>query len=115
MVRSFSNLRVFLISLGSLEHLRLAGGDGTTFAVGDCTATAYAPTAQVASQQGSYLARILNKSAKRDVLNTKLEALQAESAGDESTKKIENLKRELEKVSEEKVKPFKYSHQGSLA
>ena len=34
----------------------MKGADGI-FAIGDCTATSYAPTAQVASQEGAYLAR----------------------------------------------------------
>jgi NADH:ubiquinone reductase (non-electrogenic) len=32
---------------------------------GDATATAYAPTAQAASQQGKYLARVFNQMAKQ--------------------------------------------------
>ena len=53
------------------EFLRMAGTDGSIFAVGDCTATSYAPTAQVANQQGRYLARVFEQLAKRDALQAR--------------------------------------------
>jgi NADH:ubiquinone reductase (non-electrogenic) len=95
-----------LISLK--DHLRVAGTDGTIFAVGDCTSTQYAPTAQVASQQGAYLARMLKQLAKRDALLEHISTLEKEGTNTETlqkqlTKKIESLR------------PFHYSHQGSLA
>ncbi|KNE66277.1 hypothetical protein, variant 1 [Allomyces macrogynus ATCC 38327] len=45
------------------EYLRVAGMPDV-WALGDCTATAFAPTAQVAAQQGTYLARQLNDLAR---------------------------------------------------
>jgi NADH dehydrogenase FAD-containing subunit len=44
--------------------MRAIGGDGSILAVGDCSCTIYEPlpaTAQVASQQGEYLAKLFNK------------------------------------------------------
>ncbi|KDQ51852.1 hypothetical protein JAAARDRAFT_40677 [Jaapia argillacea MUCL 33604] len=96
------------------DHLRLKGADGI-FALGDCTATQYAPTAQVAAQQGNYLARILQHIAKRDHIQKQLDVLAAEGVVDAPEKKgeIESLAKQLAKW--EKLRPFHYSHQGSLA
>jgi NADH:ubiquinone reductase (non-electrogenic) len=85
----------------------MAGTDGTIFAVGDCTSTQYAPTAQVASQQGAYIARTLKQLAKRDSLLEQIMAVQKEGGNTES------LTKQLTKI--EKLRPFHYSHQGSLA
>ena len=66
--------------------------DGTIFAMGDCAGDSQKPLpalAQVASQQGSYLARTLNRH------------------GLEATSKA--------KVDDSDVKTFKYEHLGSLA
>jgi NADH:ubiquinone reductase (non-electrogenic) len=83
----------------------MKGTDGSIFAIGDCTATSYAPTAQVASQQGAYLARVLKQLAKRDELEAKLRI-------DAGEMKEEKVKRRMEKY---RVRPFHYSHQGQLA
>ncbi|KAI0081362.1 FAD/NAD-P-binding domain-containing protein [Panus rudis PR-1116 ss-1] len=97
------------------DHLRMVGTDGSVFAVGDCTATAYAPTAQVASQEGFYLARLFKQIAKRDAIQAELKQLESEGVLDgERQKTREELVSHLEKV-EKMMKPFKYSHQGSLA
>ena len=55
------------------DHLRMAGADNDIFAIGDCTASSYAPTAQVASQQGNYLARQFAQLAKKDAIEAQLE------------------------------------------
>ncbi|KAJ3576009.1 hypothetical protein NP233_g709 [Leucocoprinus birnbaumii] len=101
------------------EYLRMKGAEDSIFAIGDCTATAYAPTAQVASQQGAYLARQLHQMAKRDHLEEKLGKLEtlASTVLDEEEKKkalqeVEVTKKQLAKI---KLRPFEYSHQGSLA
>ncbi|KZT71156.1 NDE2, mitochondrial external NADH dehydrogenase [Daedalea quercina L-15889] len=95
-------------------HLRMAGvPDGSVFAIGDCSATSYAPTAQVASQEGAYLARILTQLAKKDALAARLNALQDAPASEEAKQEVEGLQRQLAKA--EKMRPFQYSHQGSLA
>ncbi|KAJ1497147.1 NADH:ubiquinone oxidoreductase [Coelomomyces lativittatus] len=41
-------------------YLRVKGMEGSAWALGDCTQSSFAPTAQVASQQGLYVARQLN-------------------------------------------------------
>jgi NADH:ubiquinone reductase (non-electrogenic) len=89
------------------DHLRVAGTDGTIFAVGDCTSTQYAPTAQVASQQGTYLARKFKQLAKRDALLEQITTLEKEGTI------TEGLQKQLTKL--ENLRPFHYSHQGSLA
>lgn len=102
------------------DFMRMKGANGV-FAIGDCTATSYAPTAQVASQQGAYLARILHQMAKTDDLERRLNQLETlegrvSSGTEEEQKKFkeekEDIARHLQKV---KLRPFHYSHQGSLA
>lgn len=96
-----------LVDSSVKDHLRMAGADGTIFALGDCTSSQYAPTAQVASQQGAYLARLFKQLAKHDAL---LEQITAERQEGRST---EGLEKQLTKL--ENLRPFHYSHQGSLA
>lgn len=87
-------------------------GAPSIFAIGDCTSTSYAPTAQVASQQGAYLARMFKLIAKQDVLEEKMaEAKNADEIA-ETGKVAESLKKQIDRI---KLKPFQYSHQGSLA
>ncbi|KAH9838086.1 FAD/NAD-P-binding domain-containing protein [Rhodofomes roseus] len=96
------------------DHLRMVGvPDKSIFAIGDCTATSYAPTAQVASQEGAYLARIIAQLAKRDELAARLKALQETPAVEETKQEIESVQKQITKA--EKMRPFHYSHQGSLA
>ena len=90
----------------------MAGADDSIFAIGDCTASSYAPTAQVASQQGAYLARQFQQLAKKDALEAQLAGLQQAQETEETAKEKESLTRQLEKL---KLRPFHYSHQGSLA
>lgn len=85
------------------DWLRLDGSEDI-YALGDATATRYAPTAQVAAQQGKYLARLFKQLAVRDELESKL----ANASDEEKAKK----ERKLRKVKD--IKPFHYSHQGSL-
>ncbi|KAF7968064.1 hypothetical protein HWV62_32093, partial [Athelia sp. TMB] len=94
------------------DHLRMAGAEDSVFAIGDCTASSYAPTAQVASQQGAYLARQFQQLAKKDALEAQLASLQQVQETEETAKEKESLTRQLEKL---KLRPFHYSHQGSLA
>jgi len=102
------------------DYLRLLGANDV-YAIGDCTATSYAPTAQVASQQGRYLARLLAQLAKKEGLEKRLAELRGEKAGlpegpegkAKNAAEIEAVVKHLNKVS--KVRPFHYSHQGSLA
>ncbi len=92
------------------EHLRLLGADGI-FAVGDCTATTYAPTAQVAAQQGTYLAKVFAQLAKKDKLVKKLD--DAKRAPDASEAQLDTLANQVIRAAD--IKPFNYSHQGALA
>lgn len=98
----------------------MQGTDDSIFAIGDCTATSYAPTAQVASQQGAYLARLFKQMARKDNLQAKLSELQEKAAqtdldGEEKKKvegEVDGVTKQLEKL---KLRSFHYSHQGSLA
>ncbi|KAF9239999.1 NDE2, mitochondrial external NADH dehydrogenase [Melanogaster broomeanus] len=97
-------------------HLRMLGAP-SIFAIGDCTSTSYAPTAQVASQQGAYLARMFKLIAKRDALEAKLESLtESKMEGEDVSKDVDkaavDIKRRVDRI---KLTPFEYSHQGSLA
>ncbi|KAJ7254631.1 pyridine nucleotide-disulfide oxidoreductase-domain-containing protein [Mycena haematopus] len=101
------------------EYMEMKGTDGTIFAIGDCTASSHAPTAQVASQQGAYLARAFAQRVKRDNLEAQARDLERSAAmilhEDERKKtlgELEGVKRQLAKF---KIRPFSYSHQGTLA
>ncbi|CAG7850200.1 Probable NADH-ubiquinone oxidoreductase C3A11.07, mitochondrial; Flags: Precursor [Serendipita indica DSM 11827] len=92
------------------DHMVLAGSNGTIYSFGDCTATSYAPTAQVAAQQGAYVGRLFNQLAQQARLEAELEELKRSKA---ELHEIDSVSKKLLKVS--KYKPFHYSHQGSLA
>lgn len=101
------------------EYLVVEGTDGI-WSLGDCSVTKYAPTAQVASQQGAFLARLFNNMAKTEKLETELKELEnlstaaATPADRESIEKgIQSKTKALRKVK--KLSPFAYTHQGSLA
>jgi len=92
------------------DHLLLKGAQ-SIYALGDCTATSYAPTAQVASQQGGYLARQFTQMAKKEKYEARLKELRAQPNA--APEEIENCVKQINKLS--KTRPFHYSHQGSLA
>jgi len=92
------------------DYLAMAGADGI-YAVGDCTATAYAPTAQVASQQGMFLAQMFGKMGQKRKVERQLAQLKAQPGA--SQEEVEGLVKKLNRYS--KISPFHYSHQGSLA
>ncbi|KAG8936679.1 NADH:ubiquinone oxidoreductase [Tulasnella sp. 418] len=98
------------------DYMRLLGAEDI-YAIGDCTATSYAPTAQVASQQGIYLSRLLSQLAKKEKLEARLKELRAQKdssgVGAANPEEVENTVKQLNKAS--KIRPFAYSHQGSLA
>lgn len=80
----------------------------------------YAPTAQVASQEGAFLARLFNSLAKTEQIDAELAKLsKAQSeARDQDTRNeifatIKELQKRLRRVKQ--MGPFEYSHQGSLA
>ena len=100
------------------EYL-VVNGTENVWAVGDCAIANYAPTAQVASQEGAFLARLFNSLAKTETINAELSRLsdaQAKATGDARTEifaRIKGLQRSLRRVKQ--IGPFEYSHQGSLA
>ena len=100
------------------EYL-VVNGTENVWAVGDCAIANYAPTAQVASQEGAFLARLFNSLAKTDTINRELATLseaQAKAAGDQRTQifdQIKTLQKSLRRIKQ--IGPFEYSHQGSLA
>ncbi|KAL2915350.1 NADH:ubiquinone oxidoreductase [Polyrhizophydium stewartii] len=75
------------------DYLSVLGAQGI-FGLGDATATKWAPTAQVASRQGAYLARVFNTIGPMDDKSADAAAV---------------------KAAVEWVGPFKYEHLGSLA
>lgn len=96
--------------------------DGTenVWALGDCSATKYAPTAQVASQEGAFLARLFNSMAKSQNFQDDLQRLReikSTASGQEEhaslDSQIEARDKQLKRLKQ--MGPFEYSHQGSLA
>ncbi|KAJ2935294.1 hypothetical protein H1R20_g1800, partial [Candolleomyces eurysporus] len=98
------------------DNLRMKGAEDI-LSIGDCTATSYAPTAQVASQQGAYLARVLHQLAKKDRLEKELMNLESlDVEGDEEKARVQKeIVVTRSKISKIQPKPFHYSHQGTLA
>ncbi|MCJ1338875.1 NADH:ubiquinone oxidoreductase [Bachmanniomyces sp. S44760] len=101
------------------EYL-VVNGTENVWAVGDCAIANYAPTAQVASQEGAFLARLFNSLAKTDDINQELAQLsEAQSKAKDSEERteifamIKALQKQLRRVKQ--IGPFEYSHQGSLA
>ncbi|KAK0264181.1 NADH:ubiquinone oxidoreductase [Friedmanniomyces endolithicus] len=101
------------------EYLVVKGTENI-WAVGDCAIANYAPTAQVASQEGAFLARLFNQMAKTDSIETELAELSnvqekatSKDLRDEAFGKIKDLQKRLRRVKN--IGPFEYSHQGSLA
>ncbi|KAL1409875.1 NADH:ubiquinone oxidoreductase [Vanrija albida] len=92
------------------DYLQLLGAKDV-FAIGDCTATQYAPTAQVASQEGIYLASVFAKLGQKNKYERQLAELRA--SGTASADDIEHVVKKLNRAT--KLTPFHYSHQGSLA
>jgi NADH:ubiquinone reductase (non-electrogenic) len=101
------------------EYL-VVNGTENIWAVGDCAVTNYAPTAQVASQEGAFLARLFNTMAKTEELENemkRLSAAQQEAKTEEERAKIlaEIRERQKQVRRTKQIGPFQYSHQGSLA
>ncbi|KAI6715838.1 hypothetical protein PZA11_006132 [Diplocarpon coronariae] len=93
-------------------------GTKDIWATGDCAVAGYAPTAQVASQEGAFLARLFNTMAKSEAVETKIHELSSSlnlQPGDAAgiAKQIESHERQLRRIKD--IKPFHYTHQGSLA
>ncbi|KAJ5985779.1 hypothetical protein N7522_012975 [Penicillium canescens] len=101
------------------EYL-VVNGTENVWAVGDCAIANYAPTAQVAGQEGAFLGRLFNTMAKAEALEKELEKLserQALAKGEEERNQIFDEIRERQKQlrRNKQIGPFQYSHQGSLA
>ncbi|KAL9017562.1 MAG: hypothetical protein Q9185_005127 [Variospora sp. 1 TL-2023] len=101
------------------EYL-VVNGTENIWAVGDCAIANYAPTAQVASQEGAFLARLFNSLAKTETINQELASLSVQqsaardpTARNEIFDNIKALQKQLRRVKQ--IGPFEYSHQGSLA
>lgn len=88
------------------DYMKL-DGDDSIYALGDCTFTANPPTAQVAHQQGCFLADHFNRLSKIDDLNYSIA-----KATDEN--ELKKLHKRLDRVMK-MDKPFEYIHQGALA
>ncbi|MCJ1388158.1 NADH:ubiquinone oxidoreductase [Xylographa bjoerkii] len=104
----------------SVNEYLVVNGTENVWAVGDCAIANYAPTAQVASQEGAFLARLFNSLAKTEEINTELARLsdaQAKAPNTEARNdifaEIKALHKSLRRVKQ--IGPFEYSHQGSLA
>jgi NADH:ubiquinone reductase (non-electrogenic) len=94
-------------------------GTKDIWATGDCAVAGYAPTAQVAAQEGAFLARLFNNMAKSSEiedqihdLSSKLNLTPGTNAADVA-KEIEKHEKSLRRIKD--IKPFHYTHQGSLA
>jgi NADH:ubiquinone reductase (non-electrogenic) len=93
-------------------------GTRDIWAVGDCAVAGYAPTAQVASQEGTFLALLFNNMAKTEALENKIKELSSSlnlkpGNSAEISEQIEKYERQLRRMKS--IKPFRYSHQGNLA
>lgn len=100
------------------EYLVVKGTENI-WAVGDCAIANYAPTAQVAAQEGAFLARLFNTMAKTDAIENDLKELsdkQATAKADDRNAVLDLINERQKQLRRTKqVGPFQYSHQGSLA
>ena len=101
------------------EYLVVKGTEDI-WAVGDCAIANYAPTAQVASQEGAFLARLFNQMAKTEQIESEIAILseeQSKAPNQEARNgvfgQMKDLQKRLRRVKQ--MGPFEYSHQGSLA
>ena len=101
------------------EYL-VVNGTNDVWAVGDCAVANYAPTAQVASQEGAFLARLFNQRARETHYEQELGALSAAQGtaknGDDRDALLGQIKETQKRLRRAQgMGPFEYSHQGSLA
>lgn len=93
-------------------------GTRDIWALGDCAVAGYAPTAQVAAQEGGFLAGLFNNMAKTESHEARIQELSSKlniepTNAAEVSEEITLLEKKLRRIKD--IKPFKYSHQGSLA
>ncbi|KAF2654010.1 FAD/NAD(P)-binding domain-containing protein [Lophiostoma macrostomum CBS 122681] len=101
------------------EYLVVKGTENV-WAVGDCAVANYAPTAQVAAQEGAWLARMFNSMAKTHEFEQELAKLSdaqekapGKEARDQVFGEIKEVQKRLRRVKQ--MSPFEYTHNGSLA
>ena len=104
----------------SVNEYLVVNGAENIWAVGDCAIANYAATAQVAAQEGAFLARLFNGLAKTEAIDSELRQLSQQQATAKSETErnevfdhIKALQKQLRRVKQ--ISPFQYSHQGSLA
>lgn len=90
------------------DHMRLLGCQDI-FALGDCTATQYAPTAQAASQQGKWLGKRFNQMSRIDDLEAEIQS----ARDDGRWNQVSTYQKMLDKAN--RLKPFHYVHSGAFA
>lgn len=76
------------------EYL-VVNGTENIWAVGDCAVANYAPTAQVAAQEGAFLAQLFNTMAKTDAIEAEMKELgtrQATAKGDDRDLILDEIK-----------------------
>ncbi|RCK57399.1 External NADH-ubiquinone oxidoreductase 1, mitochondrial [Candida viswanathii] len=88
------------------QHLKVDGTDNI-YALGDCTFTKYPPTAQVAFQEGEYLAKYFDKLHQLEAVKYSLSRPAEQDNVQSLTKKLHRLEKNLPH--------FIYNYQGSLA
>lgn len=90
-----------------VDDRMLVDGSSNIFALGDCTFTKYAPTAQVAFQEGIFLGKHFEKLHEIDSIKHQL-------SNPHKDTNVERLSKKLSSI-QDKLPIFKYNHQGSLA
>lgn len=104
----------------AVNEFFLVNGTSNIWCLGDASATQFAATAQVANQQGSFLARLFNSIGLTEKYESELQTLQnqlAQSSSVEDCNILETHIKDLQHriVRTKQMRPFKYTHQGSLA
>lgn len=92
-----------------VDEKLLVDGTDNIYALGDCTFTRFAPTAQVAFQEGIFLGGHFKRLHEIESLD-----YQIKNGKDVDSVQLERLSKKLIKL-QEKLPIFKYNHQGSLA
>ncbi|WBW71175.1 internal mitochondrial NADH dehydrogenase (ubiquinone) Ndi1 [Schizosaccharomyces osmophilus] len=93
------------------EFFRVKGMPDT-YAIGDCAFSGLPATAQVAHQQGDWLAANLNKSGKANALKHRIEVMEKQLGEKKTDQEFSVLKKELANTQ---LQAFQYNHQGAMA
>ncbi|SMN18811.1 similar to Saccharomyces cerevisiae YDL085W NDE2 Mitochondrial external NADH dehydrogenase, catalyzes the oxidation of cytosolic NADH [Maudiozyma saulgeensis] len=92
------------------EKLQLLGAESSIYAIGDCTFHGgLAPTAQVAHQEGLYLANIFKQLHKLDQLDWKSQLPST------TEKQLTDIKKKQDHIINNKMPNFEYNYKGTLA